>query len=261
MTDEYIRYEVADHVATITIDRPEKRNAMTYAMLGDFIETVRRAGADDDARVVIVTGAGGSFCAGTDLSDLATVPGESRGVRGTAEQTDVWWPIVQCPKPVIGAIDGYAVGMGAEFTSQCDVRIATDRARFAWVFVHRGLVPDTGAGSWLLPRLIGVPAALELLYSGRQLPAAEALSMGYVSSVVAPDDLLPAARALAETFLAGSPFAIGRIKELVYRGLERGVGDHMTAHVEALSACFKSADHKEGVAAFLERRPPQFTGR
>jgi enoyl-CoA hydratase/carnithine racemase len=257
----HIRYEVEDGIGTITIDRPEKRNAMTYAMLGEFIATIGKAGADDKARVLIVTGSGGAFCAGTDLADLATIPGEDRGVRGTAEEHDVWWPLVACPKPVIGAIDGAAVGMGAEFTSQCDVRIATTRARFAWNFVHRGLVPDTGAGSWLLPRLIGVPAALDLLYSGRFLEAAEALSLGYVAEVVEPDDLLATAQRRAQAWLAGSPFSQRRIKELTYRGLERDVTGHMTGHVQALQECFKSADHKEGVAAFLERREAQFTGR
>jgi enoyl-CoA hydratase/carnithine racemase len=256
-----IRYEVDAGVGTITIDRPEKRNAMTYAMLAEFIETVARAGADDEARVVVVTGAGGAFCAGTDLADLATIPGETRGTRGTAEQTEVWWPLVQCPKPVIAAIDGPAVGMGVEFATQCDVRIATDRARFGWVFVHRGLVPDTGAGTWLLPRIVGVPAALDLLYSGRIIEADEALALGFVRELVAPEDLAGAARAVADQYLAGSPFALRRVKELVYRGLERDVAAHMTGHVEALSACFKSDDHREGVAAFLERRPADFTGR
>ena len=107
-----IRYEVDDGVAIITIDRPEKRNAMTYAMLGAFIEAVGKAGDDERVRVLIVTGAGGAFCAGTDLADLATVPGETRGVRGEAAERGRWWPITACPKPVIGAIDGYAVGMG-----------------------------------------------------------------------------------------------------------------------------------------------------
>jgi enoyl-CoA hydratase len=258
---DFIRYDVDGGIATITIDRPEKKGAMTYAMLGDFIATVHEAGRDDAARVIILTGAPGTFCAGTDLADLQTVPGKERGTRGTAEQTEVWWPIVQCPKPVIGAIDGPAVGMGVEFTSQCDVRLASTRARFGWVFVHRGLVPDTGAGTWLLPRLVGVPAALDLLYSGRIIDAPEALALGFVREVVEPDELLPRAQALAETYLAGSPFAIRKIKELAYKGLERSVGEHMTGHVEALSACFKSEDHAEGVASFLERRPPQFTGR
>jgi enoyl-CoA hydratase len=262
MTAHHIRYEVeTDGIGVITIDRPEKRNAMTYAMLGAFIEAVGKAGEDDRVRVLIVTGSGGAFCAGTDLADLATIPGETRGVRGRAEERGVWWPITACPKPVIGAIDGSAVGMGAEFTSQCDVRIATPRARFAWNFAHRGLVPDTGAGSWLLPRLIGPSRALRLLYSGDFLSAAEAKEIGYVAELVEPDALADAARAEARRYLASSPFSLKRMKELVWRGLERDVGEHMSHHVAALQECFKSEDHKEGVASFLERRPAKFTGR
>ena len=261
MTSEHIRYEVADGVGTITIDRPEKRNAMTFQMLAEFIETVRRAGTDDDARVVIVTGAGGAFCAGTDLADLDTIPGETRPVRGEADESEVWWPLASCPKPVIAAVDGPAVGMGAEFSSQCDVRIASTRARFAWNFVHRGLVPDTGAGTWLLPRIIGLPAALRLLYSGDFLSADDALTLGYVARVVEPAALMDAARDEARRFLGGSPFSQRLIKDLVYRGLERDLGEHMRNHVDALKACFRSEDHKEGVASFLERREPRFTGR
>ncbi len=261
MTAHHIRYAVdTDGIAIITIDRAEKRNAMTYAMLFAFIDAVKQAGADDAVRVVIVTGAGGAFCAGTDLADLATIPGDTRGVRGEAHEEGVWWPLVACPKPVIGAIDGYAVGMGAEFSSQCDVRIVTDRAKFAWNFAHRGLVPDTGAGSWLLPRLVGPSRALRLLYSGRMIDAAEAHAIGYANEVVAPDALMETAMAEAHRYLQSSPFSLKRMKELVWRGLERDVGEHMAAHVAALSACFKSADHKEGVAAFLEKRPAKFTG-
>jgi len=207
------------------------------------------------------SGAGGTFCAGTDLADLATIPGETRGVRGRSDEHSVWWPIVACPKPVIGAIDGFAVGMGAEFTSQCDVRIVSDRARFAWNFAHRGLVPDTGAGSWLLPRLIGPSRALRLLYSGGFLEAAEAEKIGYANQVVTPEALMDAAYAEARGYLNSSPFSLRHMKNLVWRGLERDVATHMEAHVQALSAAFKSADHKEGVASFLERRPAQFTGR
>ena len=262
MTAHHIRYEIdSDGIATITIDRAEKRNAMTYAMLGAFIEKVAEAGADDKVRVLIVTGSGGSFCAGTDLADLATIPGESRGVRGTAQESGKWWPLVSCPKPVIGAIDGSAVGMGAEFTSQCDVRIVTNRARFAWNFAHRGLVPDTGAGSWLLPRIIGPHRALRLLYSGDFLSAQEAHAIGYAAELVEPGALADAALAEARRYLNSSPFSIRHIKSLVYRGLERDLGEHMTAHVETMSAAFKSADHKEGVASFLERRPANFVGR
>lgn len=261
MTAHHIRFEIdSEGIGLITIDRAEKRNAMTYAMLARFIETVREAGADDRVKVLIITGAGGTFCAGTDLADLATIPGETRGVRGEASQNDVWWPIVSCPKPVIGAIDGFAVGMGAEFSSQCDVRIVTNRARFAWNFAHRGLVPDTGAGSWLLPRLIGPSRALRLLYSGAFLEASEAAAIGYANMLVSPEALMDTAYAEARAYLKSSPFSLRHMKQLVWRGLERDVREHMEAHVAALSACFKSADHKEGVAAFLERREAKFTG-
>ncbi|MGE6698767.1 enoyl-CoA hydratase/isomerase family protein [Hyphomonas sp. NPDC076900] len=262
MTAHHIKLaKEEDGIAILTIDRPEKRGAMTFAMLYAFIEKVREVSADDAVRVLIVTGSGGSFCAGTDLADLSTKPGETRGVRGEAHEGDVWWPLVSCPKPVIGAIDGNAVGMGAEFSSQCDVRIITPRTRFAWNFAHRGLVPDTGAGSWLLPRIIGPSRALRLLYSGAFLEAEEALAIGYANAVAEPETLLDAARAEARRYLASSPFSIRRMKELVWKGLERDVADHMQAHVTALSACFKSADHKEGVASFLEKRPAKFTGK
>lgn len=258
---EFIRYEVEDGIGTITIDRAEKRNAMTYAMLGAFIETLRHAGEDPDTRALILTGVPGAFCAGTDLADLATVPGGQRGLRGAAEERGRWWPIVECPKPVIGAIDGPAYGMGAEFSSQCDIRIATPNARFAWNFAHRGLVPDTGAGSWLLPRLIGPARALRLLYTGEPLSAEDALAIGYVDQLVAPEALEDAARELGRAILRGSPFSHARIKALVYEGLGASVDAHMERHTRALAECFHSADHHEGVAAFLERREARFTGK
>jgi enoyl-CoA hydratase len=255
-----IRYHVEGKVGVVTIDRPEKRNAMTYAMLGEFIETVGRADDDPDTVVIVVTGVPGAFCAGTDLADLATVPGETRGLRGSAEDTHKWWPIAQARKPTIGAIDGPAVGMGAEFSSQCDLRLAGDQARFAWNFVHRGLVPDTGAGTWLLPRIIGIQPALKLLYTGEMIDAAEALRLGYVLDVLPSDDVLPAAMELANAIAAGSPHSLGLIKSLVHEGLTAPVAEHMQRHTTALAACFKSDDHREGVASFLERRPAVFTG-
>jgi enoyl-CoA hydratase len=257
---EHIRYETDGKVGTITIDRPEKRNAMTYAMLRDFIAAVARADADPDTVVLIVTGVPGAFCAGTDLADLATVPGESRGLRGTAEERHAWWPIAECSKPTICAIDGPAVGMGAEFTSQCDIRIATPNARFAWNFVHRGLVPDTGAGTWLLPRIIGLQPALRLLYTGAMVDAAEAERLGYLTEVVDPDQLAGRARSLADAIAAGSPHSLKLVKQLVYAGLTAPVGEHMQRHTAAMAACFASDDHREGVASFLERRPAVFTG-
>jgi enoyl-CoA hydratase/carnithine racemase len=260
-TATHIRHHVDGKVGVITIDRPAKRNAMTYAMLGEFIETMARADADPDTVVLVITGVPGSFCAGTDLADLATVPGETRGLRGSAAERHAWWPIAQAGKPTIAAIDGPAVGMGAEFSSQCDLRLAGTGARFGWNFVHRGLVPDTGAGTWLLPRIIGVQQALKLLYTGAIIDADEALRLGYVLEVVPSEELLPRAMELANTIASGSPHSLGLIKSLVHEALTASVADHMERHTAAMAACFKSEDHREGVAAFLERRPAQFTGR
>jgi enoyl-CoA hydratase/carnithine racemase len=258
---QLIRHHVDGKVGVITIDRPEKRNAMTYAMLAEFIETVGRADEDPSTVALVITGVPGAFCAGTDLADLATIPGESRGLRGSAEERHKWWPIAQARKPTICAIDGPAVGMGAEFTSQCDLRLASPNARFGWNFVHRGLVPDTGAGTWLLPRIVGLQPALRLLYTGAIIDADEALRLGYVLDVVPSDDLLPAAMELGGTIAAGSPHSLGLIKSLVQQGLTAPVGEHMERHTAAMAACFKSDDHREGVASFLEKRPANFTGR
>lgn len=258
---DHIVYTRQDRVGTITIDRPEKKNAMTFEMLADFTRIVGEAGDDPEVSVLIVTGVPGAFCAGTDLADLSTVPGEVRGLRGTAEETDKWWPLVQCPKPTICVIDGPAVGMGAEFTSQCDFRIASPNAKFAWNFVHRGLVPDTGAGTWLLPRIIGVQNALRLTMTGEMIEAIEALRLGYVLDVVDSDQVMQEAKNLADRIVAGSPHSQRLVKELTYGGLTASVDEHMERHTRAMTACFRSEDHREGVAAFLERRPAKFTGR
>ncbi|MGE0136932.1 MAG: enoyl-CoA hydratase/isomerase family protein [Ilumatobacteraceae bacterium] len=249
-----IGYELDGNIAWITIRRPEKRNAMTFDMLHAFAAAVERANDDPAAWVVIVTGSGGSFCAGIDLQDLASTPEEKR-----SEGTKPWF-LARCRKPTIAAIDGVAVGMGAEFTSMCDVRIASDGARFGWNFAARGLVPDTGAGTWLLPRLIGPQAALQLLYRGTVISADEALRLGYVTAVVAPEQLAEAARHEALSWIKNAPTALAAIRGLVYGGLERTIDDHLEHHRAALEVCFHSADHKEGVSAFLERREPRFTG-
>lgn len=253
-----IRYEVADGVATLTIDRPDKRGAMTYAMLDEFTARVGQAGADDGVRVLLVTGTPGSFCAGIDLADLASRDPDHRGRGDGAAEVP---SLVGCPKPVIAAVDGMAVGMGAEFATQADLRVISPRARFRWNFVHRGLVSDTGAGTWLLPRQIGTGPALRLLYTGEDLDADRALALGFATEVVAPDELPAAADRLARTIAAASPFALARTKTLVQGGAGTDVRSHVGATQVALAECFTSADHAEGVAAFLEKRPARFTGR
>jgi 2-(1,2-epoxy-1,2-dihydrophenyl)acetyl-CoA isomerase len=260
----HIRYEVRDRIAHVVIDRPEKRNAMTYGILRDFYAAVQRAGTDEGVGAVIIEGTGGAFCAGTDLSDLNDTPEGERGVRGVPSVEGERPPpflIASCPRPVIGAIDGPAVGMGAEFATQCDVRIASTRARFGWVFVLRGLVADTGAGTFLLPRIVGPSEAMRLLLSGEIIDAATALELGFVSAVVEPDDLPAAAEEEAKRYLAGSPFAISRMKRLVYGGMFNDIPEHARQTAALLAECFGSKDHAEGVAAFLERRPANFTGQ
>lgn len=249
-----ITYDVAEGIGTIRIDRPEKRNAVTDAMLRELWAAFDEASTDDAARAILFTGVPGACCAGTDLSDLSGTPEDERqggGGRGSASA------FLDCPKPIVAAIDGPAVGMGAELASMCDVRVGTERARFGWVFVHRGLVPDTGAGTWLLPRLVGVQTAARLLFSGEIIDAREAHDIGFLSRLVASDELEAAARAEAARFTAGSPFAIRQTKELLYAGWD----DHVAANRKVMERCFASEDHREGVAAFLERRPAVFTGR
>lgn len=261
-----IHYDVTAQVAIITIDRPEKRNALTFAMVREFFDAVEEAGSDDRVRAVIITGVPGSFCAGADLSTVSTVLDE---VHEETDRGDVLagldklypWNITECPKPVIAAIDGPAVGMGAEFTSHCDFRLATPQARFAWNFVNRGSIADSGAGTWLLPRLIGLPAALRLLYTGSFLSAQQAFELGYVEEVVDSEQLPDRALELAASMTSGSPVAVRLTKDLVYRGLGRTLEEHFAHQDEAMSLCFHSEDHREGVAAFMEKRQPRFVGR
>jgi enoyl-CoA hydratase/carnithine racemase len=254
-----VDYELDDEgIAVLTINQPARRNAVTYPMMAQLFDHLENAGKDPACRVVILTGAGETFCAGTDLRYLDTVPPSERGFPGKLHDEQGWWNIVACPKPVIAAVDGSAVGMGAEWTSMADLRIATGRARFSWNFVQRGLVPDTGAGTWLLPRLIGLQPALRLLYSGGWLDAREALKLGYISSIVASTQLMRRAKAEARAFLAGGPETQIRIKKLTYAGLAADLADHQRASREQLLECFRSAEHAEGVRAFLDGRPPRF---
>ena len=254
----YISSAAKDGVGTITIDRPEKKNAMTYAMLEELSNALDECAIDDGVRALVLTGVPGAFCAGTDLSDLQSTPEDRRG--GGPRRARPAAPLMAFPKPIVCAIDGPAIGMGAEFTSMCDVRIATPRATFGWVFVHRGLAPDTGAGTWILPRLIGVQAAARLLFSGDIISAEIAHELGYLAAVVDSDELETAAHAEAQRFVTGSPFAIRETKALLYAGLGRSFDEHVKNNREVMERCFQSDDHREGVAAFLEGRPAHFTG-
>lgn len=260
MTSEHLHYDVEDGIATITIDRPEKRNALDYAMYNGLIELVGRAEADHEVRVVILTAVPGQFCAGTDLSELRDVDPADPGADREEFRDGKQWYLADCVKPVIAAIDGPAAGLGVELATLCDIRIASTRARFSWIFVHRGLVPDTGAGTWALPRIVGMQNAMHLVLSGEFVDAEHAHRIGFVLDVVEPEELPKRARELAARIASAAPFAVVRAKRLLVAGASQTRTEHLDQHLDVLTECQLSGDHREGVAAFLEKRPARFTG-
>ena len=259
--NEFVTYAVESSVATITINRPEKRNALSYEMYNAIRDYTLAADADPDVRALVLTGAPGVFCAGTDLSELQDVePGTTSQDRQDQTSGEHWF-LYECSKPTIAAIDGPTAGLGVELATQCDFRIATPRARFSWIFVQRGLIPDTGAGTWLLPQVVGIQEAKRLVYSGRFLDADEARRIGFLLEVVDPEALPEAAASLAQEVSTGSPLAIGQAKALLNAASSASLVQHLPRHAEALTTCQLSEDHREGVSAFLEKRPAVFTGR
>ena len=264
MDSQEILYDVADRVATVTLNRPDKLNAFTRRMRDELIEAFGRADADDQVRAVIVTGAGRAFCAGADLSGGgATFDYAKRDDAGQEDHRDgggrVSLSIFALKKPVIAAINGAAVGVGATMTLPMDIRIASSAAKFGFVFARRGIVPEA-CSSWFLPKVVGVSRAAEWLYTGRVFGADEALAGGLVSRVVAPGDLLPSALALAREIADNtSAVAVALARQMLWR--MAGADHPMEAHKvdsRGIFAMGASPDVKEGIAAFLEKRAPQF---
>lgn len=263
MAREDVLYTKEDGIATITLNRPESRNALTWEMRGFIEEALDDAKRDDAVRVLILTGADPAFCSGTDVKD-GMAPSAERQLAQLASDTGerkLSWNFVDIAKPTIAAVNGAAVGLGVEFTIQCDIRIASERARFGWIFPQRGLISDTGAGTYLLPRVVGLSKACELLFSGEIIDAQEALRIGLVTKVVPHDELMSAAREMALKLSKGAPLSVHWTKQLIYRGLERDLETHVGFTKQLLERCFQTEDHKEGVKAFLEKREPVFRGR
>jgi enoyl-CoA hydratase/carnithine racemase len=263
-----ILYDVTTHVATITLNRPDKLNAFTNTMMREIIDAFDRTDANDDVRAVIVTGAGRGFCAGADLS----AGGNTFARGGSDVQTDVGIPrdggglvslrIFDSKKPVIGAINGPAVGVGVTMTLPMDIRLASENAKFGFVFARRGIVPEA-CSSWFLPRLVGISQAAEWCYSGRVFPADEARAGGLVRSVHAADDLLPAARAIASEIAENAaPVSVALTRQMLWRML--GAEHPMIAHrvdSRGIAARGSSDDAREGVESFLEKRSAEYSNR
>lgn len=265
MADEHVSYEKRGGIGVVTLNRPDKMNAVTFGMLGRLKEIVEEIKNDESVRAVILTGAGRAFSAGTDISENVTTAAAEliRGVkeRNATESPQSSWMMTSIPKPVICALNGVAVGVGSELALQCDVRIAAKSARFGQVFVLRGIVPDTAAGTYLLPRLVGISNACDLIFSGRIIDAQEMLRIGLVSRVVPDEELMPTAVETAESYMAGAPIAVQLCKQLIYRGLERSIEAHQIASRSSLEVCFQTEDFKEGIQSFFEKRPPEWKWR
>ena len=265
MTFEQIRYTAADGIATITLNRPEKLNAVTNVLIQELLAAFEAADADDAVRVVIVTGAGRAFCAGADLSaGTQTFDGARRGrPEPDGEHRDggglVSLRIYDLKKPVIAAINGPAVGFGITMTLPMDIRIASSAARIGFVFARRGVVPEA-CSTWFLPRLVGMQRAAEWVYTGRVFDAAEALAGGLVSRVVAPEALLSTAQALAREIADHtSGVSVALARQMMWKLL--GTDHPMEGHrldSRGMDWTGRSADAREGIASFLEKRPPRF---
>jgi enoyl-CoA hydratase/carnithine racemase len=258
-----ILYDVTDHIATITLHRPDKLNAFTGTMMHELLEAFDEVDADDNVRVVIMTGSGRAFCAGADLSaggETFAARDRSRVRRDGGGMVSL--RIFDLKKPIIAAINGPAVGVGITMTLPMDIRLVADTAKIGFVFARRGIVPEA-CSSWFLPRLVGISQAMEWVATGRIFPASEAVVHGLARSAHAPDELLPTARALASEIATNtSAVSVAMARQLMWRML--GAAHPMDAHradSAAMSALGRSVDAGEGVTAFLEKRPAIFSDR
>jgi 2-(1,2-epoxy-1,2-dihydrophenyl)acetyl-CoA isomerase len=264
MTYKCLLYEVKDGIATLTLNRPERLNALGDTLREDLLDGVTRASQDADVRVIVLTGAGKGFCSGGDVKAMnenkergagrplveKVAPRRDRGVLALRE----------APKPVIAAVNGAAAGAGFNIALCCDIRLASTAAKFSQAFVRRGLHPDWG-GTYFLPRVVGVAKACELIWTGDVIDAEQALRLGIVSAVHPPEELLPATYALARKIADGPPIAIRLAKRAIYHSLETDLRKALEFETYAQNICFDTEDAREGIRAFVDKRAPVFRGQ
>jgi enoyl-CoA hydratase/carnithine racemase len=259
-----VRYELGDHVATITLNRPDVRNALNRDAYAQLEAAFHRAQRDPEVRCVILTGADPAFCSGDDVKAIMLGAERESAVAALREvrprPTPAAAAVLECDRPVIAAVNGPAVGWGMDLALLCDIRIASDKARFSELFIKRGLIADVG-GLWRLPQAVGPSRAAELLFTGDVIDAREAERIGLVSRTVPHAELLPAARELAQRIAANAPLALRYMKEGLRRATHGNLQD-LGAYVGVtLGYLFTTEDHREGALSFVERRAPVFKGR
>lgn len=270
MEFETITYAKQDGIAIITLNRPERMNAFNDTMISEWARVLDDARVDAEVRVVVLTGAGRGFCAGADLrsgSGVAEVAATTQTVSAADRRNWLRDGVQAVPraaalldKPYIAAINGAAMGAGMDMASQCDLRIASENARFGMSYARVGLIPGDG-GCWYLPRIVGLPKALELIWTTDVIDANEALRIGYVSKVVPAGELMEETLALARRLAEGPAVAIQLAKRLVYRGLDSTLLESLEQAQHAMAIVQSTEDAREGPRAFAESRPPKFTSR
>src|SRR5262245_26839829 len=264
MSYQFLLYDHQDEIVTLTLNRPDRLNALGDTLREELYDAMIRASDDPQARVIVLTGAGRGFCAGGDMKAAHEVQ-EGRMERALLDRVapirdKVVLAMRDAPKPIIAAVNGPAAGAGMNLALACDMRIASTAARFGQTFVKRGLHVDWG-GTYFLPRLVGMAKACELIFTGEMIDAPEALRLGIVNAVYAPEELMPAAHELARKIAAGPPVAIRLAKRALYHSEETDLRGALEFETFAQNICSETEDAREGIRAFVEKRAPSFKGR
>ena len=263
MDYRFIIYEKGPSSATIILNRPRSLNALNTELIDELLHAVKQAGDDPQVKVLLLTGAGRAFCFGADISEFR--PAQEQTGQGSAlnlllKSQNIIRLLTGMPKPTIAVLNGFATGLGLDLALACDLRIAAERAKLGEAFVSMGLVPD-GGGTFLLPRLVGLAKAAEMIFTGKAIDASEAERIGLINRVVPMQDLIKSAQELADTLARGPSRALALAKEAIWRNLTQDFDSALNFEAQSQKACLESEDHREAVKAFLEKRDPHFRGK